>query len=94
MERRESIRLPVNIPVVAGLPGEGFSNCMITDTSAGGIFIKFGQTDINKDTLPAFLDRPIGDVILVKTSDLSLSSLVRIVRKTDIGFGATTCLSC
>ncbi len=91
MERRESIRLPVNVPVLVEFPEGGFSNCIITDTSAGGIFIKFKQTDINKDTSPALLDKSIGDVILVKTSDLS--TMVRIVRKTDIGMGATIYLT-
>jgi len=90
MERRESIRLSVNIPAVAELPRGGFSNCIITDTSAGGIFIKCNQTDTSEEDLPALMDESIGGVILVKTFDLS--TLVRIVRKTDIGLGTTICL--
>jgi len=92
MEQRESIRISVNVPAVVEFPGRGFSNCVITETSAGGIFIKSDQADTSKEASPALLDESIGDVILVKTSDLS--TLVRIVRKTDIGLGATTCLSC
>lgn len=87
MEQRESIRLGVNIPAVAEFPGSEFLNCKITNYSAGGMFIQRDQTDTSKEVLPTLLDNSIGDVILLKTSHLSI--LVRIVRITDNGLGAT-----
>ena len=65
MERRRHKRFDVHLPVVAKIPGATYSDCLISNCSAGGLFLEFQSGQENRERAFKLPDNLDGEEITV-----------------------------